>query len=232
MFVSVIEAGAGTVTTDEDISYIFELQDFQFSGVSVAAIESVTITALPAQGMLLLNGVAVTENQTISAADIAGQDLVFTPFADDNSGAYASIDFFVNDGNSSISVLAGEVSTFTLRAGEHGGNLPQLDALLANSQHFGASGTVDSSISVVEATDTVNSTYLSSGDVLFDGFTANAALTPAERADIQAWVQAGGVLIATSDLPSNNALGSHYGLTVTSSGDTDWKISDLSLIHI
>ena len=50
--------------------------------------------------------------------------------------------------------------------------------------------------------------------------------TPVERADIQAWVQAGGVLVATSDLPSNNALGSHYGLTVTSSGDTDWKVSD------
>jgi CSLREA domain-containing protein len=102
-----------TVTTNEDTAYTFTLGDFVFSDVDVgASLASVRITALPAAGTLMLNGVAVTANQSIAAADIAAGLLVFTPAADANGTAYAAFTFRVSDGSlqSSTATLTVDVA--------------------------------------------------------------------------------------------------------------------------
>jgi Ca2+-binding RTX toxin-like protein len=57
----------------------------------------VTITGLPAAGVLALNGTAVTLNQVVSRSDIAAGRLTFTPAANAFGDSYASVRFKVRD---------------------------------------------------------------------------------------------------------------------------------------
>ena len=63
----------GTIQVTEDQSYAFKTTDFS------SDVSSVSISSLPTTGTLLLNGVAVTVNQKISATDISAGHLVFVP---------------------------------------------------------------------------------------------------------------------------------------------------------
>ncbi|MBS0473503.1 MAG: tandem-95 repeat protein [Proteobacteria bacterium] len=100
---SVNDAPAGTsatVTATEDTSYTFSAADFGFSDLHDSpenTLLAVKIASLPADGTLTDNGVAVTAGQYISAADIAGGLLVFTPAANANGAGYASFTFQVQD---------------------------------------------------------------------------------------------------------------------------------------
>ena len=82
---SVNDAPSGTdntVTTLEDTPYTFAAADFGFSDPNDSPANSllaVEITTLPGAGTLTDNGVAVTAGQFVSAADINGGKLVFTP---------------------------------------------------------------------------------------------------------------------------------------------------------
>ena len=55
------------------------------------------ITTLPGAGSLTNNGVLVNAGDFITAADIAGGKLVFTPVANANGAGYASFTFQVQD---------------------------------------------------------------------------------------------------------------------------------------
>src|SRR5437763_13813541 len=66
-----------TVTTDEDTAYTFGTADFPLVDVDGDALSSVTITQLATAGTLKLNGVNVTLNQVISAANISSGLLKF-----------------------------------------------------------------------------------------------------------------------------------------------------------
>ncbi|MFM8330308.1 MAG: putative Ig domain-containing protein, partial [Candidatus Methylumidiphilus sp.] len=94
-------AGADkTVTLLEDGSYTVAAADFGFTDFyddPANALLAVKITTLPTVGALKLNGVAVSAGQTISAADIAANKLVFTPAANGNGVAYANLKFQVQD---------------------------------------------------------------------------------------------------------------------------------------
>src|SRR5205823_11883935 len=100
---SVNDAPAGTnntVTTNEDIGYVFGTSDFGFTDPNDSpanALLAVKITALPAAGSLTDNNVAVTLNQFIPVPDITGNKLVFTPAANANGNGYASFTFAVQD---------------------------------------------------------------------------------------------------------------------------------------
>ena len=79
---------------------MFASADFGFSDTADSpanALSAVKITTLPAAGSLTDNGVAVTAGQFISAADIAGGKLMFTPAANANGAGYASFTFQVQD---------------------------------------------------------------------------------------------------------------------------------------
>ena len=86
-----------TLTIPEDGSKTFAASDFGFVDASGESdtLKSVLITTLPLAGTLKLDGVAVTVNQSIAAADIG--KLVFTPVANANGAGYASIGFKVQD---------------------------------------------------------------------------------------------------------------------------------------
>jgi hypothetical protein len=93
-----------TVTIDEDTSYTFSADDFAISDIEGDTLSSVTITALPASGSLTLDGVAVTANQVIDANDLGS--LVWTPAANAEGDALASLSFKVTDAGGATSVSA------------------------------------------------------------------------------------------------------------------------------
>ena len=89
-----------TVTTLEDHPYIFATSDFGFSDPNdnpPNALLAVEITTLPTAGSLTDNGVAVTAGQFVSATDISGGLLQFTPAPNANGADYADFTFQVED---------------------------------------------------------------------------------------------------------------------------------------
>ena len=88
-----------TVTTNEDTVYTFAASDFNFADVdSGAALASVKVVTLPANGSLTLDGAAVTTNQVITKTDIDAGKLKYGPPVNANGSGYASFTFKVNDG--------------------------------------------------------------------------------------------------------------------------------------
>ncbi len=80
------------VTFNEDTVKTFALADFGFSDVDAGdSLQSVTVTTLETLGALKLNGVDVTLNQVISAADITAGKLTYTPVANGNGTGYAEL---------------------------------------------------------------------------------------------------------------------------------------------
>ena len=91
-------AVASSINATENTTYTFKVADFGFSDPADATpdtLGSVTITSLPTDGTLELNGSAVTANETISAADIANGKLTFVPNTD--TVTQGTFDFKVTD---------------------------------------------------------------------------------------------------------------------------------------
>ncbi len=86
-----------TITTNEDVVYTLTQADFGFSDIDFGVLQAVTINTLPTAGSLLLNGVAVTNGQSIQATDIAANLLTFVPVAEANGTGYDSFTFQVQD---------------------------------------------------------------------------------------------------------------------------------------
>ncbi len=91
-------AADNTVTTAEDITYVFTAADFNFNDIDGDALASVRITSLESVGTLQLSGVDVTLNQVVSRADIDAGNLTFTPVANASGVSYDNFGFSVNDG--------------------------------------------------------------------------------------------------------------------------------------
>ncbi len=94
-------AADGEVTTDEDTAYEFAAGDFNFSDSDTGdTLASVTVVTLPAagKGVLALDGVAVTADQSVAKADLDADKLVYTPPANANGEDFASFTFRVSDG--------------------------------------------------------------------------------------------------------------------------------------
>ena len=82
----------------EDASYTVQVADFGFSDADPGqTFSNVRIDSLPAAGVLLLNGIAVTAGAVISVADVAAGQLVFVPTANENGAPYAAFAFSVQD---------------------------------------------------------------------------------------------------------------------------------------
>jgi hypothetical protein len=91
---------AKTVTTLEDISYVFKTTDFGFTDpndVPANAFLTVKIATLPLVGKLTNNGVAVAAAAHVSTSDIAAGKLKYAPPANKNGASLASFNFQVQD---------------------------------------------------------------------------------------------------------------------------------------
>ncbi|MDC5819194.1 VCBS domain-containing protein [Vibrio europaeus] len=88
-----------SVSSDEDQVHTFTTAEFGYSDVDQDALVHITITQLPAHGLLMLNGAVVTTNQQISKADLDAGHLTFTPVHDQSGMNYANIEFTANDGH-------------------------------------------------------------------------------------------------------------------------------------
>jgi len=222
VIVNLASATNGQVNAVEDTGYIFTAADFAFTGVTGGDLSSITITTLPANGLLRLNGSAVIAGQTISRADIDTGLLTFTANADESGSAYASFDFYVNAGQQSVTVLPGDANAYTINSSQ----LTATDNILKDDNNFGAGGTIPTYVNLGPATSTVDAAYLAGGDILFDGFVPDANLTAAELAAIDAWVSAGGIMISTNDSASYDPVATHYGLTIGGTASSTWHVAD------
>lgn len=91
-------AADNTLTTLEDTGNVFSVTDFGFSDPTDGDILSgVKITVLPDSGTLTLDGVAVSAGDIITAANIAGGKLVWTPDANAHGNGLDSLTFKVVD---------------------------------------------------------------------------------------------------------------------------------------
>jgi len=100
-------------TIDEDAPYKFLATDFtsKFTDADGDPLVNVKIVTLPAQGTLKLDGVAVTANQIITAADL--DKLVFTPALNWDEGS-TSFQWNASDGTAFAAAPA--LVTFTVTA--------------------------------------------------------------------------------------------------------------------
>ncbi len=89
-----------TVTILEDGSYTFLSTDFGFTDLNDSPANGfleVVITTVPGAGTLSLDGVGVTEGQSILVSDINLNKLVFTPASNGFGSPYATFTFQVRD---------------------------------------------------------------------------------------------------------------------------------------
>ena len=82
---------------EEDHTYSFSGTDFVYNDIDGDSLDHVTITKLPNDGVLTLNGNPVSEGADIAASDL--NDLLFTPDEDASGDNYGDFKFTVNDGN-------------------------------------------------------------------------------------------------------------------------------------
>ena len=87
----------GAITATEDTAYTFKVADFGFSdAVAADTLGSITITSLPSDGTLELNGVAITaDGQVVTANELTAGDLTFVPTS--GSTTAGSFQFQVTD---------------------------------------------------------------------------------------------------------------------------------------
>jgi uncharacterized protein YjlB len=87
-----------TVTTNEDTAFTFSAADFGFSDpLDGNGFQAVVVTSTPGSGTLTKGGTALTGGETVTAAELAAGDLVFTPGPDDDGTGYTSFTFQVQD---------------------------------------------------------------------------------------------------------------------------------------
>ena len=97
-------ASNNTVTTNEDTTYTFTADDFNFSDVDGDTLSSVTVSALSgSDGTFSLNGTAITGSTTVTKTQIDNGQLTFAPDSNENGSNYNTFTFTVNDGTTNSS---------------------------------------------------------------------------------------------------------------------------------
>ncbi|HEX8192845.1 MAG TPA: Ig-like domain-containing protein, partial [Allosphingosinicella sp.] len=114
----------GSVTGSEDDAYVFKAADFPFSDVDGHSLSGVRITDLPNGGTMRLDGMAVTDEQVISIADINAGKLTYTPVADAVGSPYATFQFKVIDNGAPANGSANESGESTITINIAPDNLP------------------------------------------------------------------------------------------------------------
>ncbi len=99
------EADDFTVTTDEDMNYVFTLTDFAdgYSDVEGDTLAFVVINSLPANGWLLLEDDTVQLDDEIRVTALDSGKLVFAPALNANGNPYTSFLFRAKDERAAVS---------------------------------------------------------------------------------------------------------------------------------
>jgi gliding motility-associated-like protein len=94
-----------TVTTDEDVNYVFTLADFAdgYSDVEGDTLAFIVITSLPANGWLLLEDDTVQLADEIRVTALDSGKLVFVPTLNANGSPYTSFLFRAKDERAAVS---------------------------------------------------------------------------------------------------------------------------------
>lgn len=87
------------ITSDEDTTRVIRTTELGYRDGDNDELNHITITQLPAHGLLLLNGAVVTANQQVSKADLDAGHLTFTPINNQHGSNYAHFNFTANDGH-------------------------------------------------------------------------------------------------------------------------------------
>ena len=104
---SVPTAARSAVTMDEDTSYTFAIDSFNFTDDdSDDRLSTVRFATLPEQGSLTLDATPVAIDDVATRDDIDDGKLVFTPEPDANGSPYTSFTFKVSDGTEESSNTA------------------------------------------------------------------------------------------------------------------------------
>ncbi|WP_168188881.1 retention module-containing protein [Thiomicrorhabdus sediminis] len=106
------DAAGGNVITCEDTTYTFTVSDFNYSDADGDAMQSVRIDSLPADGVIYLDGQAISAGTEVSVADVTAGKLTFEPDLNesgrdelptagtgDQKQDYAQFNFSVSDGS-------------------------------------------------------------------------------------------------------------------------------------
>ena len=99
------EADDFTVTTDEDVNYVFTLTDFAdgYSDVEGDTLAFIVITSLPANGWLLLEDDTVRLGDEIRLSALDSGKLAFAPALNANGDPYTSFLFRAKDERAAVS---------------------------------------------------------------------------------------------------------------------------------
>ncbi len=88
------------ITMLQDTVYTFQASDFSYSDVEGDAMENIIITVTETKGDLLLDGVALSVNDTVTLADIVAGKLTYAPDAGEFGVDYTSFSFKVQETSS------------------------------------------------------------------------------------------------------------------------------------
>ena len=170
------ETAASSQTILEDNLYRFKPADFPYSDTDDGDIlESVFIDALPAKGVIELDGRAISAGDEISRADIETGKLTFLPDAHESATDYASFQFRVNDGElSSFPQLFTFSVTPVVDAAELSLNLP--DALTPDYD-YSISSFEDAPVSLELSQSLVDTDGSESISLKLSGLPADSVLT-------------------------------------------------------
>ena len=103
-------SGVGEVSTNEDTDKVFAEEDFNFYDLDGDPLSSVTITSLPSDGKIFVDGVELTSSNigtlgsAITKLDIEGGKLLFRPDVGESGPGYADFEYTVSDGTTSSAV--------------------------------------------------------------------------------------------------------------------------------
>jgi VCBS repeat-containing protein len=176
-----------TLQALEDMPVVIQVADFGYTPSQGFTLTGVKLAQLPAQGTLLLNGMAVQQDQTITRAQLEAGQLTYQGAQDGFGSQYASLGFKVLDSrptNSealevntiSFDVLA--VNDAAVIGGDIAANLVETNAVLSTSGTLTVSD-IDSPATFVAQTQTAGSNGYGKFSLSANGawtYTTNTAL--------------------------------------------------------
>ena len=171
-----------TLTTLEDTAVTITTAAFGFNDINKNTLLSVKIDTLPANGTLKLNNVNVTVGQIITATDITANKLVFTPVANANGNAYASMTFQVQDNGGTTNGgvdLDQTPNTLTINVTPVN-DLPTGNVLISGTATQNQTLTASNSLADVDGLGTIIYQWLAAGTVIPGATGSTLSLTQAQ----------------------------------------------------
>jgi cyclophilin family peptidyl-prolyl cis-trans isomerase len=203
---------SNTVTTIENVPYVFHTADFGFTdSIPGQTFSGVQITTLPSAGSLSDNGVAITSPRTVvSAADISNNELVFTPATNSSGSPYTTFTFAVEATSNNTAVPIPDPSPKTMT----------IDVTFVNQPPSGTNNTVSAAENGAYTFHTADFGFTDPNNPAeaFQAVEITTLPTHGMLTDNGVQITANGTFVTATDIangdlvftPAANALGSPY----------------------